>query len=171
MDEYTPEPEDQQPSDDEPTYEFKRAAEATLQRLMKFLHTFSVQVPAQTTPADIEDPHLVSGALYSIPGSLPNSFQVIKVLAVDDFGVHVRLYGNSFARRPTTVAPELLDTSPFISIAPEDAGQEWPLSVGHLPLQAATFIGMRPIYIAHEDVIPDELEEYNEWLNTDGGYL
>jgi hypothetical protein len=171
MDDYTPEPEDEQPSDDESTDEYRRAAEATLQRLMRFLHAFSAHVPPQTTPTDIDDPHLAPGALYSIPGSMPHTFQVIKVLAVDEFGVHVCLYGNSFERRPATVAPDLLDTSPFISMAPEDVGQEWPLSVGHLPLQAATFVGMRPVFIAQEDVTPEEMEEYNDWQHSDGGYL
>ncbi len=133
MDDTTPEPEDEQPNDEESADEYRRAAEATLQRLMKFLSAFNIKAPAQTTPADIEDPHLAPGALYSIPGSMPHTFQVIKVLAVDEFGVHVRLYGNAFVRRPAAVAPDLLDTSPFISMAPEDVGQEWPLSVGHLP--------------------------------------
>ncbi len=171
MDDTTPEPEDEQPNDEESADEYRRAAEATLQRLMKFLSAFNVKAPAQTTPADIEDPHLAPGALYSIPGSMPHTFQVIKVLAVDEFGVHVRLYGNAFVRRPAAVAPDLLDTSPFISMAPEDVGQEWPLSVGHLPLLAATFVGMRPVYIAREVVAPDELDDYNNWQRSGGGYL
>ncbi len=172
MDEYTPdmsEPGDGETDSDDD--EYRRAAEATLQRLMRFLSAFTVQVPAQTTPADIEDAHLSPGALYSIPGSLPRTYQVIKVLAVDEFGVHVRLYGNAFTHRPAAVAPDLLDTSPFISMASEDAGREWPLSVGHLPLQAATFVGMRPVYIARQDVTPDELDEYRDWRRSDNGYL
>ena len=175
MDEHTSAPGDALPDgdgdDDGQVDEYRRAADAALQRLMKFLHAFNVQVPAQTTPADIEDPHLVPGALYSISGSVPHTFQVMKVLAVDDFGVHVCLYSNAFEHRPTTVAPDLLDTSPFISLAPEDAGCEWPLSVGHLPLQAATFVGMRPVYITRQDVTPDELEEYQDWQHHDNGYL
>ncbi len=184
MDEHASEPDDELPDDEdedddegedghdhEHEEESRRAAEATLKRLIDYLHAFTVQAPPQTTPADIEDPHLAPGALYSIPGSLPHTFQVIKVLAVDEFGVHVRLYGNAFMRRPTAVAPDLLDTCPFVSAAPEDAGREWPLSVGHLPLQAATFAGMRPVYIAREDVTPDELEEYRDWQRSDNGYL
>ena len=171
MAEFAPDPEDELPDDDETTDEYRRAAEATLQRLLEFLRTFSDQALEQTTPADIDDPNLTPGALYSIPGSLPATFQVIKVLAVDEFGVHVRLYGNSFARRPATVAPDLLDTSPFLSLAPEDMGQDWPLSVGHLPLLASTFAGMKPIHITDEDVTPEELEDYRDWQQSGGGYL
>ncbi len=173
MEEFAPDPDDELPDDDDDDSadEYRRAAEATLQRLLEFLRTFTDEALEQTIPTDMEDPHLAAGAIYSIPGSLPDTFQVLKVLAVDEFGVHVRLYGNSFARRPTTVAPDLLDTSPFLSLAPEDDGQEWPLSVGHLPLLASTFAGMRAVYITSDDVTPEELEDYRDWQQAGGGYL
>ncbi len=175
MEEFAPDPDDELPDDDddddESTEEYRRAAEETLQRLLKYLHTFSDEALEQTIPQDIDDAHLSAGAIYSIPGSLPDTFQVLKVLVVDDFGVHVRLYGNSFARRPSTVAPDLLDTSPFISLAPEDAGQEWPLSVGHLPLLASTFAGMHAVYITRDEVTDEELEDYHDWQQSGGGYL
>ena len=172
MDEYASEPDDELPDDDDDSAdEYRRVAEATLQRLLDFLRTFSDAALEQTVPADMEDPHLAPGAIYSIPGSQPNSFQVLKVLAIDEFGVHVRLYGNSFAHRPSAVAPDLLDTSPFLSLAPEDDGHEWPLSVGHLPLLASTFAGMRAAYITRDDVTPEELEDYHDWQQSGGGYL
>jgi hypothetical protein len=171
MDEFASDPDDELPDDEDSSDEYRRAAEATLQRLLLFLRTFNDEALAHTVPTDMDDPYLSPGAIYSIPGSLPDTFQVIKVLAVDEFGVHVRMYGNSFAHRPTTVAPALLDTSPFLSLAPEDAGQEWPLSVGHLPLLASTFAGMQAVYITRDDVTPDELEDYLDWRQAGGGYL
>jgi hypothetical protein len=96
---------------------------------------------------------------------------VIKVLALDEYGVHVRLYGNAFSRRPANLAPDLLDTAPFFLMAPEDAGREWPLSVGHLPLLAATFMSMQPVYVTKTDLDDDELGDYREWKAAGGGYL
>lgn len=165
-------PEDDNDNDTEAQSEqFRRAAEATLQRLVAFLRSFEVLVPRQTTVADLEDPLLSPGSLYSIRGSHEDTWQVLKVLALDEIGVHVRLYGNAFQHQPQSVAPALLDTAPFVSLAPEDIEQEWPLSVGHLPLLAATFYNMRPVYITHDDVTAEELEEYNDWREAGGGYL
>ena len=170
MDDLVPNEDDEQPDDDS-TEEYRQAAEATLQRLMAFLQAFENKLPQQTNLEDVNDPNLVPGALYSIRGSAEGTFQVIKVLALDDLGIHICLYGNAFARRPTTIAPELLDTAPFLSLAPEDIGQEWPLSVGHLPLMVSTFLGMQPVFITRTDVIPEELEGYEEWKEAGGGYI
>ena len=150
---------------------FRRAAEATLQRLVTYLRSFEPIVPRQTTVADLEDPQLIPGALYCVTGSNEGTWQVMKVLALDEVSVHVRLYGNAFQRQPTTVAPALLDVAPFISLAPEDIEQEWPLSVGHLPLLASTFYNMRPVYITHDDLADDDLDEYDDWRESGGGYL
>jgi len=169
MDDFVPD-DDEQP-DDESTEEARQAAEVTLQRLMTYLHAFDSKLPPQTNLADVGDPNLVPGALYSVRGSSPGTYQVVKVLALDDVGLHVCLYGNAFAHRPANIAPELLDTAPFLSLAPEDAGQEWPLSVGHLPLLIPTFLGMQPVFIMHAEVTPDELESYQEWQQTGGGYI
>ncbi len=171
MNDLVPDSEEEFPEDDLSPEQYREAAEATLQRLMAFLKSFENNLPAQTNVSDIDDPNLAPGALYSIRGSEADTFQVVKVLALDDFGVHVRLYGNAFTHRPTVVAPDLLDTAPFFSQSPEDAGREWPLSVGHLPLLAATFISMRPVFITRAEPVPGELEDYNEWKEAGGGYL
>ena len=162
---------DELPEDEQSSEQYREAAEATLQRLMAYLKPFGKNLPLQTSVTDLDDPHLTAGARYSVPGSDKGAFEVCKVLLIDEFGVHLRLYGNSFSRRPATVAPEFLDTSPFFSLAPEDAGHEWPLSVGHLPLMARTFLGMHPVYIAETEVEDDELDDYREWKEAGGGYL
>lgn len=171
MNKNVPDGNDELPDDELSAEEYREAAESTLQRLMEYLLAFGSDLPEQTTVADLDDPHLIAGAYYSVPGSTAGTYQVLKVLALDDYGVHVRLYGNAFAHRPATIAPELLETAPFFSLTPEDAGQEWPLSVGHLPLLVRTFIGMRPLYITHADITPDELDDYREWKEAGGGYL
>ncbi len=173
MNEHAPElPDgDDVPDEELSSEQYREAAEATLQRLMSYLQPFGQNLPLQTSVSDLSDPHLRAGALFSVPGSELSTWQVIKILLLDDFGVHVRLFGNAFARRPATVAPDLLDTSPFFSTAPEDAGYEWPLSVGHLPLLARTFLGMHPMFIADTEVDEDELDDYGEWKEAGGGYL
>ncbi|MCL4506703.1 MAG: hypothetical protein M1140_11860 [Chloroflexi bacterium] len=171
MNENVPDGNDDLPDDELSAEEYREAAESTLQRLMEYLLAFGSDLPAQTNVADLNDPHLAPGAFYSVPGSAAGTYQVIKVLALDDYGVHVCLYGNAFAHRPAIIAPDLLETAPFFSMAPEDAGQEWPLSVGHLPLLVRTFIGMRPSYITQAGVMADELDDYHEWKEAGGGYL
>lgn len=162
---------DELPDDDDTSEQYREAAEATLHRLMMYLEPFGKHLPLQTNIADVADPDLAAGALYSVPGSEPGAWQILKVLVIDEIGVHVRLYANQFARRPATVVTDILETSPFLSVAPEDMGHEWPLSVGHLPLMARTFIGMNPSYIAHTDVLEEELDGYREWKDAGGGYL
>ena len=171
MNDDVPDGNDELPDDELTPDQYREAAEATLQRLMAYLKSFDSHLPPQTNLSDVNDPNLAPGAFYSIAGSESGTFQVIKVLALDEFGVHVRLYGNAFSRRPVTVAPELLDTAPFFSMAPEDMDRVWPLSVGHLPLLASTFIGMHPVYITHEALDDDELDDYRDWKASGGGYL
>jgi hypothetical protein len=159
------------PHDDDPPDDYQQAMEATLRRLMEFLRSFEIDSPDVVALDAVPARDPLPGALYSIRGSVPGCFQVVKVLAVDEHGVHACLYSNAFERRPTTVAPDLLDTAPFHSLAAEDAGETWPLSVGHLPLLTATFEHMRPAYITRTTVDDDELDGYREWHQAGGGYL
>jgi hypothetical protein len=172
LDPLTPD-EDDEPPDDDSSEEYREAAEAVLQRLMNWLQSFNGEADQPVDALQYNDPQLAlaPGALYSVRGSVDGAFQVMKVLATDTFGVHVCLYGNAFAHRPTTIAPDLLDTAPFISVADEDADGEWPLSVGHLPLLITTFLNMQPVFIARTEVIEDELEGYLEWQQAGGGYI
>lgn len=49
----------------------------------------------------------IEGGLYSTQNE-EGTFSIMKVLKVDDGGVHVRLYSNTFAARPTAVAESTL---------------------------------------------------------------
>ena len=171
MENKPPDGNDELPDDEITPDQYQAAAEVTLQRLIAYLKTFSDQMPPQATHGAMTDPNLAPGALYTIPGSEPGTFQVIKVLALDDLGVHVRLYGNAFSQRPAQLAPDLLDMAPFLSLAPEDIGYEWPLSVGHLPLLADTFASLQPVFVLRVELEEEELDDYSEWVAAGGGYL
>ena len=92
-------------------------------------------------------------------------FGVIKILAVDDHGVHVRLYAQRFPHRPQLADLGNLDIAPC---GPDDAN---PFSIGHMPLSFQSFGPWRPQVVGAEDVQEDELEGYQMWLEANGGYF
>ena len=104
-----------------------------------------------------------AGALYSVTSEDGAYFQVVKVLAVDPVGVHIRLYKNRFTTRPATVNFGSLSLG---SIRDADG-----FGMGHLPLTHRAFAAWTPIYIADHKVEADELAGYEEWQSAQGGYF
>lgn len=93
-------------------------------------------------------------------------FGALKLLAVDERGVHVRIYVQRFPTRPTEADLGELSLSTFL------IDQQGPLSVGHMPLSYATFFsGWAPEPICQRDVEPNELKGYQHWLDADAGYF
>jgi hypothetical protein len=108
---------------------------------------------------------LTAGDLLSIPEE-DGRFSVAKILAVDERGVHVRLYVQRFEQLPLRVDPAHLSTAPF------GPGHENPFSIGHMPLSHATFATWQPELIARGTaVVDEELEGYRMWLDAKGGYF
>lgn len=100
------------------------------------------------------------GGHYSISWE-EGSFRIVKVLAVDERCVHIRLYKNKYSSRPTTIDPTSLKLGGYDD--PEG------ISMGHLPASLRTFIGMQPQFIAQTTVTEEELEGYNVWKKDGGG--
>jgi hypothetical protein len=93
-------------------------------------------------------------------------FGVMKVLAVDERGVHARLYVQRFARRP---GPADLGE---LSMAPFGPGHDNPFSIGHMPLSCSSFAAWQPELISRGSVVAeDELEGYHMWQEAKGGYF
>jgi hypothetical protein len=93
-------------------------------------------------------------------------FGVVKILAVDSNGVHVRLYVQRYEERPEAAQIEALDTAPF---GPE---HEQPFSAGHLPLSGSSFAGWEPEIVSRgHQVEAEELEGYRLWEEAQGGYF
>lgn len=103
------------------------------------------------------------------PGSLctvddgEGSFRVAKVLAIDNEGVHLRLYKNKWTQRPAQVDVDSLSLG---SIHDKDG-----FGMGHLPLTKQAFAAWKPVVFATREIKADELEGYKMWKDGGGGYF
>jgi hypothetical protein len=93
------------------------------------------------------------------------SYMVLKILKIDEQGVHVRLYSNRFAS-----PAKGLDESKLY-MAGVDHKPDESLGMGHAPFSKSTFENSHPIFIKVVGVKPEELEGYNMWLEAKGGYF
>jgi hypothetical protein len=110
----------------------------------------------------IEKP--VEGGLYSTSNE-NGSYSVLKVLKVDDKGVHVRVYSNQFPQRPTTI-----DETTLYMVGTNRRSNET-LGVGHTALSHSSFAGWGAKLIKVVPVKNEELEGYKLWLDAKGGYF
>ncbi len=92
-------------------------------------------------------------------------FGVMKVLAIDDFGVHVRLYTQRFKERP---GPSDLHG---LSLTPVFPAHEYPFSFGHMPFSHSSFASWEPQALGSEPVSDEELVGYRLWQKEYGGYF
>jgi hypothetical protein len=91
---------------------------------------------------------------------------VVKVLATDEIGVHIRLYRERFDARPLSVEPEMLTLGSIFDPPPR------PFSIGHIPLRHEAFAGWQPQLIASGGTVhEDKLEGYCDWAEAEGGYF
>jgi hypothetical protein len=104
----------------------------------------------------------VPGALYSVNDG-EGHFGVAKVLAVDEAGVHIRLYKNKFGVRPSQVDVSALDLGSIHD--PEGFG------MGHMPLSYAAFLAWEPAFLFGCGLDEEELEGYRYWQEAQGGYF
>lgn len=108
--------------------------------------------------------NLVEGGLYSTRDE-KGAYAVIKILKLDDVGVHIRLYSNQFTEHPTT-----LDES-TLYMAGVDHGPNESLGMGHLPVSRESFAQWGARFIKTVDVTEDELDGYAMWKEASGGYF
>jgi hypothetical protein len=86
-----------------------------------------------------------AGGIYSCKSG-EGGFSIVKVLVVEDMGVHVRLHSNQFSERPTIINPKDLQ-----------------VSIGHAPILKAGFLNWEPELMLEEIVTNDELDGYHFW--------
>ena len=106
-------------------------------------------------PMKTNDTNIVVGGIYSIDDG-EGRYGVVKVLVVDDFAVHVRLYKNKFDDRPQSI-----DTSTLSLGTIHDSDG---FGIGHLPLAVKGFQDWNPVHLVTEQVNDDELDGYNLYL-------
>jgi hypothetical protein len=99
------------------------------------------------------------GGLYSVDDG-EGAYRVAKVLAMDENGVHVRLYKNRFTQRIIEVDEGTLALGTIND--PDGFG------MGHLPVSRKTFAGWKPVFIRQSTVSQEELEGYELWKEGGG---
>ena len=107
---------------------------------------------------------LVEGGLYHARNE-NGSYSVMKVLKIDEQGVHVRLYSNQFPTPPT----KLEESSLYV--AGMDRKPNETLGMGHAPLSKKSFEGWKVTFFQQPAVKDEELEGYKMWLEAKGGYF
>lgn len=107
-------------------------------------------------------PRLEAGALYAINDG-EGQFRIAKLLALDEGGVHVRVYRELFDAPPAAVNPDQLTLGAVDD--PDGSG------MGHLPLTREMFLGWDPEFLSSGAVDSEELAAYAIWKAGGGGYL
>jgi hypothetical protein len=105
---------------------------------------------------------LVVGGLYSMNDG-EGSFGVIKVIAIEEKGTHVRLYRNRWTDRPTTIDEATLT----LAVNPSHIiyGAE------HLALTRKGFYSLQPVFIKQGTVTPEEIQPYKIWTTSGANYI
>ena len=88
---------------------------------------------------------------------------IVKVLKIDDGGIHLSLFSNSYKTAPTKLDVEELSFS-----ADDRSGNS---GIGHIPITLDKFFAWSPTQIQEGQVLESELEGYNMWLEAKGGYF
>lgn len=101
------------------------------------------------------------GGIYSVWAK--GAFGAVKLLRVDDGGVHIRLYGNVWQERPASID--------FKELTLDRAGDHTVLPIGHMPVVRASFLAMGPRLVVCAPVTDSELDGYAMWAEANGGYF
>jgi len=107
---------------------------------------------------------LVEGGIYCTPGE-KGGYSAFKILKLDDYGVHVRLYSNQFSEPPKKIDESTLYMA-GINRKPSET-----LGMGHAPVSKKSFEGWKATFVQQSTVKEGELEGYKMWLEGKGGYF
>lgn len=90
-----------------------------------------------------EEDGMIVGGLY-ISQNKDGSYGITKIIALDEFAVHIRMYSNQFETKPT----KDLDS------------KELKTFIGHAPMAKEGFLSDSPELLKVEEVSEEELEGY-----------
>ena len=99
-------------------------------------------------------PAITVGGLYSVKDDAGH-YRAAKVIAVDNDGVHIRLYKNTWPQRPNDVPPKSLSLGTIND--PDGFG------IGHMALSEKDFRARKPVFLSSQPLSKDELEGYRLW--------
>ena len=100
----------------------------------------------------------VIGGLYGSRTS-DGTYRIVKVIAVDDFAVHVRMYAERFPTLPVGISSAQLSLGSL--------GSAGGFGIGHAPLSRQGFLREARALLATEQVCDEELEGYRIWAGED----
>ena len=103
---------------------------------------------------------VTEGSIYSTDSG-DGKFGVVKVLKLEPGIVHVRVYKNKFASRPTSIKVEELSLG---NINDKDG-----FGMGHLPISEKDFKGWKAVLLVKSEVKAEELDGYKLWKEGGGG--
>jgi hypothetical protein len=106
----------------------------------------------------------IEGGLYYNQNK-DGTYSVLKILKIDDRGVHVKLYSNQYPTPPTNVDEETLYMAGINSKPNETLGME------HLPLSNKSYQNLKATLFQQSTVKDEDLEGYKMWLSDKGGYF
>jgi len=106
----------------------------------------------------------IEGGLYYTPAE-KGGYTALKILKIDDRGVHVRLYSNHFRAPPTRIDETTLYRT-GMDLKPGET-----LGMGHLPISKESFAKWATVFVQRSTVQQQELEGYEQWKKAKGGYF
>jgi len=113
----------------------------------------------------------VEGGLYTTPWG-NGRYAVLKILKLDEHGVHMRRYSNVYDTRPSSLDESSLRVHGIEAlIQGVEVREDAPLGVGHMPVSKGTFASSGAIFIQTSTVSSEELEGYEMWREAEGGYF
>jgi hypothetical protein len=106
------------------------------------------------------------GDIHVVP-SEGNIYTPIKILAEDEYGVHVAIYSNRYRAIPTAIGEGELFIGNMEALlaedSPEDEAASFDIGVDHLALSREGFLMWGSIFVQAGSVEEDELKGYRLW--------
>lgn len=84
-------------------------------------------------------------------------FRLVKVLAADDSEVHLMMFKKTYDQRPEKIGPEDLE----LGLMPQNEQQGE--GDTHVPMTRTEFEGHKPVVVAFEKIVKEDLEGYEQW--------
>jgi hypothetical protein len=106
------------------------------------------------------------GGLYANRLKDEGGYNIIKILKIDEFGYHIRIYSNLFQTIPTELEAENLY---FVGLDKRKITEGF--GMGHVPILKDNFEKWTLFLIQQDQVKPEELEGYLLWKTSQGGYF
>ena len=104
------------------------------------------------------------GGLYCTPAE-QGGYSILKILKIDEAGVHIRAYSNHYA-----IPPKKIDEAALYMVG-VDRKPEETLGLGHVPISKKSFSQWKIKFVQQSSVREEELEGFNMWLEAEAGYF